>query len=67
MEFTPTVNKIRLALEQRLKTTFNHAIIQKYRNGEDFINEHSDKTLDLQPESFIVNYSSGITYYEIKE
>ena len=41
--FTPTVRKIRQQVESRLKQTFNHALIQLYRDGEDNISEHSDK------------------------
>ena len=40
---TPTVQKIRQEVESRLKQTFNHALIQLYRDGEDNISEHSDK------------------------
>lgn len=35
--------------------------MQQYRDGEDHINEHSDKTLDLEPGSLIINYSAGET------
>ena len=41
--FTPTVQEIRRQVESRLKQTFNHALIQLYRDGEDNISEHSDK------------------------
>ena len=41
--FTPTVQRIRQQVESRLKQTFNHALIQLYRDGEDNISEHSDK------------------------
>lgn len=58
-QFTPTVDKIRKILELKLGVVLNHAIIQLYRNGEDFISEHSDKTLDICPNSLIVGYSVG--------
>ena len=41
--FTPTVQKIRHQVESVLKQSFNHALVQLYRNGEDNISEHSDK------------------------
>lgn len=34
-------------------------LIQLYRSGQDFISEHSDKTLDIVPGSNIVNVSFG--------
>jgi hypothetical protein len=37
----------------------NHALIQLYRAGTDYISEHSDKTLDIAPDTFIVNASFG--------
>lgn len=61
VQFTPTVDKIRKILESKLNIILNHAIIQLYRNGEDFISEHSDKTLDICPNSLIVGYSVGET------
>lgn len=60
-QFTPTVAKIRDALETKFGCTSNHAILQQYRDGEDHINGHSDKTLDLEPGILIVNYSAGET------
>lgn len=40
-------------------TEFNHALIQLYRDGEDCITEHSDKTLDIVRGSLICNVSLG--------
>ncbi len=37
----------------------NHALIQHYRNGSDYISEHSDKTVDVARGSKIVNVSLG--------
>lgn len=59
--FTRTVRAVKDIIEKKLNTTFNHAIIQKYRNGSDFIGPHADKTLDINPDSLIVNYSAGTT------
>src|SRR5690606_15955198 len=37
----------------------NHALIQKYRNGNDNIAEHADKTIDMLRGSCVVNFSFG--------
>lgn len=42
-----------------LKHPINHVLIQHYRDGNDYISEHSDKTLDIVRGSFIVNVSLG--------
>lgn len=63
MPFSPTVRRIKEAIEGRLglspEQAFNHVLIQKYRDGADFISEHADKTLDIAPDSVIANYSLG--------
>lgn len=43
LPFTSYVAKIRQVLEHALKQTFNHVLIQLYRDGKDNISEHSDK------------------------
>ncbi|KAM0718578.1 hypothetical protein Q7P37_005648 [Cladosporium fusiforme] len=57
--WTPAVDEIRRAAEALVGHTLNHALIQLYRSGTDLISEHSDKTLDIAPDSFIVNASFG--------
>jgi nicotinamidase-related amidase len=57
--WTPTVDRIRRAVEAHVGHPMNHAVIQLYRHGKDWISEHSDKTLDLVRPSFIVNVSLG--------
>jgi hypothetical protein len=37
----------------------NHVLIQLYRSGNDYISEHSDKTVDVARGSLIVNVSLG--------
>lgn len=37
------MNEIRLAVEQRLGQHLNHALVQWYRGGTDYISEHADK------------------------
>lgn len=57
--FTPTVKLIQGFVEQLLGHSVNHVLIQLYRNGSDYISEHSDKTLDIAPGSYIANVSLG--------
>ncbi|KAJ5815805.1 Oxoglutarate/iron-dependent dioxygenase [Penicillium robsamsonii] len=57
--FTSTVDEVRMAVEQILGHPLNHVLIQLYRDGQDRISEHSDKTLDITRESFICNVSLG--------
>lgn len=59
LPWTPAVNEVRKAAEELAGHPLNHAFIQLYRAGTDFISEHSDKTLDITPDSFIVNASFG--------
>ena len=57
--FSPCVSAILAKLNT--SQTFNHCLIQFYRNGHDFISEHSDKTLDINTDTDIINYSVGAT------
>jgi nicotinamidase-related amidase/alkylated DNA repair dioxygenase AlkB len=57
--FTSTVALIRTEVEKRLGHKVNHCLIQFYRSGNDYISEHSDKTLDIARDSFIANVSLG--------
>jgi alkylated DNA repair dioxygenase AlkB len=59
LPWSKTVDEIRQAAEVIAGHELNHALIQLYRAGTDFISEHSDKTLDIRPDSFIVNASFG--------
>eukprot|EP00439_Symbiodinium_sp_Y106_P008442 s1428_g1.t1 len=58
-EFTPTVQRVVSAARTAFKFPFNHALIQLYRSGDDSINVHSDKTLDIAHGTPIVNISFG--------
>ena len=57
--WTPAVEQVRTAAEEVVGHPLNHALIQLYRSGHDYISEHSDKTLDIVPGSKIVNVSFG--------
>ncbi|KAJ0167275.1 DNA oxidative demethylase ALKBH2 [Colletotrichum tanaceti] len=59
LDFSPTVRKIKAEVEKQLGHPLNHALIQFYRDGTDYISEHSDKTLDIAKGSFIANVSLG--------
>ncbi|KAI5820436.1 hypothetical protein BZA77DRAFT_331599 [Pyronema omphalodes] len=59
LPFSPTINSIRLAVQKHLQHPLNHVLIQHYRDGNDYISEHSDKTLDIAKGSKIVNVSLG--------
>ena len=58
-QFSPTVSQIRKKVEEKLGHLVNHVLIQCYRDGNDHISEHSDKTLDIIPKTFIANVSLG--------
>ncbi|KAJ5790173.1 uncharacterized protein N7518_007184 [Penicillium psychrosexuale] len=57
--FTSAVDEVRIAVERILGHPLNHVLIQLYRDGQDRISEHSDKTLDIVRGSFICNVSLG--------
>lgn len=59
--WTPTVNRIRQRVAELLNIEINHALIQLYRNGHDWIGKHADKTLDITRNTPIVNVSFGAT------
>ena len=58
-EWTPMVERVRHAAQECVGHPLNHALIQLYRGGTDYISEHSDKTLDIAMGSNIVNVSFG--------
>jgi len=57
--FSPTVSLIRSHVERVVGHPVNHVLIQYYRTGNDYISEHSDKTIDVDRNSKIVNVSLG--------
>ena len=59
LHFSPKVQYIRRAAEKLAGHPLNHVLIQLYRSGNDYISEHSDKTLDIAKDSSIVNVSFG--------
>ncbi|PTB64521.1 hypothetical protein BBK36DRAFT_1123691 [Trichoderma citrinoviride] len=59
LPFSPTVKAIKDEVEKHLGHPLNHVLIQFYRDGNDYISEHSDKTLDIVRGSYIANLSLG--------
>ncbi|KAF2243941.1 hypothetical protein BU26DRAFT_391782, partial [Trematosphaeria pertusa] len=59
LHFSPKVQLIRKRAEKLVGHPLNHVLIQLYRSGNDYISEHSDKTLDIVKGSSIVNVSFG--------
>lgn len=59
LPFSPTVQAIKAETEKHLGHPLNHVLIQYYRDGTDYISEHSDKTLDIVQGSYIANVSLG--------
>lgn len=59
LHFSPKVKLIQKQAEKLVGHPLNHVLIQLYRCGQDFISEHSDKTLDIVKGSSIVNVSFG--------
>jgi hypothetical protein len=59
LHFSPKVQVVRKQAEKLVGHPLNHVLIQLYRSGNDFISEHSDKTLDIVKGSSIVNVSFG--------
>jgi alkylated DNA repair dioxygenase AlkB len=59
--FSDTTLKISNILKKKFNINFNHVLIQYYRNGDDNIGEHSDKTLDIEKNTPILNFSIGAT------
>ncbi|KAK5659072.1 hypothetical protein OQA88_1161 [Cercophora sp. LCS_1] len=59
LPFSPTVLAIKSEIEAHLGHPLNHVLIQHYRTGNDYISEHSDKTIDVVRGSYIANVSLG--------
>lgn len=62
-EFTTIINEIKEELNEYFKQNFNHVKIQLYRDGNDYITKHSDKTLDIERNSSIYNLNLGVQRY----
>jgi len=62
-QFSKTSLQVKEAVEKNLKPLYpqemNHCVSNYYRDGNDFIDHHSDKDLDLDREGVIVSVSIG--------
>lgn len=60
-QWGPTSKMICTAVEEKLlvKQKMNHCVANLYRDGNDFIDHHSDKDLDLHKNGVIVSFSLG--------
>jgi alkylated DNA repair dioxygenase AlkB len=63
--FSEFTQKLASNIEIKLNLPFklNHVLIQQYRSGFDFIGEHSDKTLDIEQNTSVINYTLGATRF----
>ncbi|OAQ75492.1 isochorismatase family protein family [Purpureocillium lilacinum] len=59
LPFSPAVLEVKAEAEKHLGHPLNHVLIQYYRDGNDYISEHSDKSLDIVRGSYIANVSLG--------
>ena len=57
--WTPTVLKLKQAVERALEQTFNFVLVNHYRNGYDHMGEHQDNEEELTPEAPIASLSIG--------
>jgi alkylated DNA repair dioxygenase AlkB len=56
---SPTIEWLRQRVVARTGVEYNHSVVLLYRNGDDCIGFHKDKTLDLDDSSPIVSISLG--------
>jgi alkylated DNA repair dioxygenase AlkB len=57
--WTPTVKLVKERLASDINQKNNHCLIQMYQGGKSFIGKHTDKTLDIIPNTAIINVSFG--------
>jgi hypothetical protein len=57
--FSPTIKLLHAKLVARTGIPFNHSVVLLYRDGEDCIGLHQDKTLDLVEGSPVASISFG--------
>ena len=64
-QFTPILQHIRDSLYDLTGVNINHVKVQTYADNTQGVMPHTDKTLDLEPGSAIVNYRIGATRHFI--
>lgn len=60
-EFPPALVALFDAVSQRCKLEFNHALVNRYRDGNDSMGLHSDAELELGPNPVVASLSLGAT------
>ena len=59
--WTETTKKIKNKAEKQTNSVLNHGVIQLYRDGKDYISDHTDKTLDIKIGTSIACVNLGET------
>ncbi|CAG8531983.1 11584_t:CDS:1 [Diversispora eburnea] len=59
LEYPPSIKLIKEKLEFILNTDFNFVLLNWYKNGSDYIGEHSDDERGLAPNGMIASVSLG--------
>ncbi|KAK9465927.1 hypothetical protein V1512DRAFT_248696 [Lipomyces arxii] len=59
VQFSSLITRVAQVASTIVGHELNHVLIQQYRSGRDYISEHADKTIDLIPNTSIVNVSIG--------
>ena len=53
------IRRVAAAVRAACGQTCNHAVVNRYRDEDDAIGAHADKTLDLEDDSYVVSVSFG--------
>jgi alkylated DNA repair dioxygenase AlkB len=61
LSWTPTLLRIKTAIEDKLKTSFNGCLLNYYHDGDDGASWHADDEKSIQVNSHIASISLGAT------
>lgn len=59
LHWTPTLARLKSAIEEKLKTHFNGCLLNYYHDGQDGASWHADDEKSIQPKSCIASISLG--------
>jgi alkylated DNA repair dioxygenase AlkB len=59
--FPPALAKLRDAIQERCRLEFNHALVNRYRDGHDCMGLHADAEPELGPSPVVASLSLGAT------
>jgi alkylated DNA repair dioxygenase AlkB len=59
--FTPTLERLRARVCERVSTPFNHVLVNRYRTGADSMGFHADDEPELGPDPVVATVSLGAT------